>query len=79
MPARFLLSAAFPNPFNPQTSLTLMLDRVSEFLDEKIDQRIQTLLSLMEPVLLLVMAVVVGGLLLAIYMPLLSSFSSAQM
>ncbi|MCZ6599740.1 MAG: type II secretion system F family protein [Acidobacteria bacterium] len=60
-------------------SLTLMLDRVSEFLDEKIDQRIQTLLSLMEPVLLLVMAVVVGGLLLAIYMPLLSSFSSAQM
>lgn len=60
-------------------SLTLMLDQVSEFLDEKIDQRIQTLLSLMEPVLLLVMAVVVGGLLLAIYMPLLSSFSSSQM
>lgn len=60
-------------------SLNVMLDRVSEFLDEKIDQRIQTLLSLMEPVLLLVMAVVVGGLLLAIYMPLLSSFSSAQM
>jgi hypothetical protein len=29
-------------------------------------------------VLLLVMAVVVGGLLLAVYMPLLSSFSAAQ-
>jgi len=60
-------------------SLTLMLDRVSAFLDEKIDQRIQTLLALMEPVLLLVMAVVVGALLLAIYMPLLSSFSNAKM
>ena len=55
------------------------LDQVSEFLDSQIDQRIQTLLALMEPVLLLVMAVVVGALILAIYMPLMSGFSSGQM
>ena len=41
---------------------TEMLDQVSEFLDSQIDQRIQTLLALMEPILLLGMAVVVGGL-----------------
>ncbi len=59
-------------------ALTEMLENVSQFQDDQIDARIQTLLSLMEPVLLLVMAVVVGALLLAVYLPLLSSFSSAQ-
>jgi type IV pilus assembly protein PilC len=56
-------------------ALTEMLDQVSEFLDSQIDQRIQTLLALMEPILLLGMAVVVGGLILAIYLPLMSGFS----
>jgi type II secretory pathway component PulF len=57
-------------------ALTDMLDQVSEFLDSQIDKRIQMLLALMEPVLLLGMAVVVGGLILAIYMPLMSGFSN---
>ena len=57
-------------------ALTEMLDQVSEFLDSQIDQRIQTLLALMEPILLLGMAVVVGGLILAIYLPLMSGFSN---
>ncbi len=52
-----------------------MLDQVSEFLDTQIDKRIQTLLALMEPLLLLGMALVVGGLILAIYLPLMSGFS----
>ncbi|MFQ5670757.1 MAG: type II secretion system F family protein [Acidobacteriota bacterium] len=59
-------------------TLNEMLDNVSEFHEAEIEKRIQTLLSLLEPVLLVVMAVVVGGLLLAVYMPLLSSFSSAN-
>ncbi|MFQ5767661.1 MAG: type II secretion system F family protein [Acidobacteriota bacterium] len=58
--------------------LTAMLQNVSEFYESEIESRIQTLLSLLEPVMLVFMAVVVGGLLLAIYMPLLSSFSSAN-
>jgi type IV pilus assembly protein PilC len=58
-------------------AMTEMLDNVSEFYEKEIETRIATLLSLLEPVLLLAMAVVIGGLLLAIYMPLLSSFSSA--
>ena len=59
-------------------ALTEMLDNVSEFYEVEIERRIQTLLSMMEPILLLVMAVVVGGVILAVYMPLLSAFSSAR-
>jgi type IV pilus assembly protein PilC len=59
-------------------ALTEMLDNISLFYENEIETRVQTLLSLLEPVLLLSMAVVIGGLLLAIYMPLLSSFSSAK-
>lgn len=59
-------------------SMTEMLDNVSELYEEVIEQRIQTLLSMMEPIILLVMAVVVGGVILAVYMPLLSAFSSAR-
>jgi type II secretory pathway component PulF len=58
-------------------ALTEMLDQVSEFLDTEIDKRIQMLLALMEPILLLGMAIVVGGLILAIYLPLMSGFSDA--
>ncbi|MFQ5720417.1 MAG: type II secretion system F family protein [Acidobacteriota bacterium] len=60
-------------------AMTEMLDNVSEFYEAEIEQRIQTLLSMLEPILLLVMAVVVGGVILAVYMPLLSAFSSAKM
>ncbi|MGH7361446.1 MAG: type II secretion system F family protein [Candidatus Methylomirabilales bacterium] len=60
-------------------ALTEMLENVSTFHEEEIDQRVQTLVTLLEPILLLCMAVVIGTLLLTIYMPLLSSFSNSSM
>lgn len=59
-------------------ALEEMLANVSDFIDEEIDQRINTLLSLLEPVLLLVMAFVVGGMLLAIYLPLLKVYAQSE-
>src|SRR5262249_45430513 len=46
-----------------------MLGAISDFYDEELDTRIATLLTLVEPVLLVMMAVIVAGLLLAFYLP----------
>jgi type IV pilus assembly protein PilC len=60
-------------------SLEEMLTNVSDFLDEEIEQRISTLVALVEPLMLVFMAIVVGTILLAIYYPLLKLYSGSQM
>jgi type IV pilus assembly protein PilC len=60
-------------------ALEEMLTNVSDFLDEEIDQRISTLVALVEPLMLVFMAIVVGTILLAIYYPLLKLYSGSQM
>jgi type IV pilus assembly protein PilC len=55
-----------------------MLGAVSDFYDEELDNRIATLLSLVEPVLLVLMAVIVAGLLLAFYLPMFEAISAMQ-
>jgi type IV pilus assembly protein PilC len=55
-------------------ALEEMLNSVSEFLDEEIDARLTNIVSFVEPILLIVMAVIVGGILLAIYYPLLQAY-----
>ena len=51
---------------------------MSDFYDEDLDNRIATLLSLVEPVLLVLMAVIVAGLLLAFYLPMFEAISAMQ-
>jgi type IV pilus assembly protein PilC len=55
-----------------------MLGAVSDFYDEELDNRIATMLSLVEPVLLVLMAVIVAGLLLAFYLPMFEAISAMQ-
>jgi type IV pilus assembly protein PilC len=52
-----------------------MLNAVAEFYDEELDTRIATVLALVEPIMLVLMAIVVGGMLLAFYLPLFQVFS----
>lgn len=47
-----------------------MLSNVAEFYDEEVVNRMEAMLSLLEPVLLMVMALIVGSLLFAMYYPL---------
>jgi len=51
-------------------SLPDMLHNVAEFYDEEVENRMEAVLSLLEPVLLLVMAIIVSTLLFAMYYPL---------
>jgi len=55
-----------------------MLGAVAEFYDEDLDNRLATLLSLVEPVLLVVMAIMVAGMLLAFYLPMFEAISAVQ-
>jgi type IV pilus assembly protein PilC len=55
-------------------ALQEMLENVSQLYDEEIDNSLQTIEALMVPVMLVVMGVVIAGILLAIYMPLIKSY-----
>ncbi len=59
-------------------ALEEMLTNIADFLDEEIDGRISTLVALVEPLMLVFMAIVVGTILLAIYYPLLKLYSGSQ-
>jgi type IV pilus assembly protein PilC len=52
-----------------------MLTNVSEFYDEEIDTRLGTVMSLLEPLMLIAMGVIVAVMMLAIYLPLMRSYA----
>ncbi len=56
-------------------SLEEMLTNTSDFTDEEIDFRLARTVTLIEPLMLIFMAVIVAVMLLSIYLPLLQSFS----
>jgi len=55
-----------------------MLTAIAEFYDEELDTRMATVLSLVEPVLLVLMAVIVAVMLLAFYLPMFQAISAVQ-
>ncbi len=55
-----------------------MLGAIAEFYDEELDTRMATVLSLVEPVLLVLMAIIVAAMLLAFYLPMFQAISAVQ-
>jgi type IV pilus assembly protein PilC len=55
-----------------------MLNTLSEFYDQELETRLATVMGLVEPILLVVMAIVVAGMLIAFYLPMFSMFSAVQ-
>lgn len=56
-------------------ALDEMLNSVSDYIDEIVETKVQRLLTLIEPVLLVVMGIVIGAILISIYLPMFSAFS----
>lgn len=46
-----------------------MLAKISDFYDDEVDAAVATLTSMIEPVIMVVMGVVIGGMLIAMYLP----------
>ena len=47
-----------------------MLNKVAEFYEEEVDTAVETLSSLMEPIIMVVLGGIVGTILVAMYLPL---------
>jgi type IV pilus assembly protein PilC len=46
-----------------------MLDKVAEFYEAEVDNAVDALSSLMEPMIMVVLGTLVGGLVIAMYLP----------
>jgi type IV pilus assembly protein PilC len=55
-----------------------MLTSVSDFLDEEVETRMQRLLALLEPILLVFVGGLVAILLVSVYLPIFSALSHIQ-
>jgi type IV pilus assembly protein PilC len=59
-------------------SLVEMLQNASDFTDEEIDTQLTRLISMIEPLMLVFMAVVVATMLLSVYLPMIRAYGSPQ-
>jgi type IV pilus assembly protein PilC len=50
-------------------ALDEMLDKIADFYDQEIEATVDALTSLIEPLLIVVMGVIVGGMIIALYLP----------
>ena len=56
-------------------ALDAMLGKIADFYEEEVDQAVANLLTLMEPVMILFLGITVGGIIIAMYLPLFSLIS----
>lgn len=69
-------TSVFPNMMLQMTAigeesgaLDSMLSKVADFYEEEVDEAVEGLSSLMEPIIMVVLGVLIGGLVIAMYMP----------
>ncbi|HMA40751.1 MAG TPA: type II secretion system F family protein [Gemmatimonadales bacterium] len=55
-----------------------MLSKIADFYDEEVDAAVGTMLSLMEPIMIVVLGVVVGGMVVAMYLPIFDMVNAVQ-
>ena len=54
-------------------SLDVMLTNIADFFDEEVELRMQRILSLVEPLMLVIMGCLVAALLISVYMPMFNA------
>ena len=53
-----------------------MLDKLADYYEEEVEMEVQSLMAALEPMIIIVLAVVVGGLLAACTMPMMSMYEA---
>lgn len=56
-------------------ALDTMLGKIADFYEEEVDTAVAGLLTLMEPIMIAILGVIVGGIVIAMYMPIFSMIS----
>jgi type IV pilus assembly protein PilC len=59
-------------------ALADMLNEVSDFIDQEVETRVERILILLEPVMLVVMGAIIGTLLVAMYLPMFSAWQDMR-
>ena len=69
-------SQLFPNMVNQMVaigeesgSLDAMLSKVADFFEAEVDDAVEALSSLMEPIIMVVLGTLIGGMVIAMYLP----------
>jgi type IV pilus assembly protein PilC len=55
-----------------------MLSKIADFYDEEVDVAVSALLSLMEPIMITVLGIIVGGMVVAMYLPIFDMMNTVQ-
>ncbi len=55
-----------------------MLSKIADFYDEEVDVAVSALLSLMEPAMIVILGVIVGGMVIAMYLPIFDMMKAVQ-
>ncbi|HUG27604.1 MAG TPA: type II secretion system F family protein [Gemmatimonadales bacterium] len=55
-----------------------MLAKIADFYDDEVDVAVSALLSLMEPIMIVVLGVIVGGIIVAMYLPIFDMVNAVQ-
>ena len=50
-------------------ALDAMLEKIADFYDDEVDQAVENLTSMIEPFMLLFLGITIGGLVIAMYLP----------
>jgi type IV pilus assembly protein PilC len=55
-----------------------MLSKIADFYDEEVDAAVSNLLSLLEPIMIVFLGVIVGGMVVAMYLPIFDMMNVVQ-
>ena len=55
-----------------------MLTKIADFYDDEVDTAVEALLSAMEPIMIVVLGVVVGGMIVAMYLPIFDMINAVE-
>ncbi|HET9949840.1 MAG TPA: type II secretion system F family protein, partial [Longimicrobiales bacterium] len=55
-----------------------MLSKIADFYDEEVDAAVEALLAAMEPIMIVVLGVLVGGMIVAMYLPIFDMINAVQ-
>jgi type IV pilus assembly protein PilC len=58
--------------------ISQMLDKVADFYDREVDSAAESLTASIEPIMVLVMGAVVGGMVVCLYLPMFTIYQNIQ-
>jgi type IV pilus assembly protein PilC len=59
-------------------ALDTMLNKIADFYDEEVDDAIAGLMAIIEPIMMCLLAFLVGGMLIGMYLPIFSMSSAVE-